>query len=384
MGADEPIHLFVPTFDIESCIREMRDSLERGWTGMGDKALVFEKKWAEHTGRSFVHFLNSATSALHLAVELLAEKHEWSEDAEVITTPITFVSTNHAILYEGFTPVFADVDLSGCLDPASVEASITDRTRAVMFVGLGGNVGRLGEIAALCRRRNLQLILDAAHMAGTRLKSGGDATFGADAVTYSFQAVKNLPTGDSGAVSFLDAELDRRARALSWLGIDKDTYTRTLQKGRYRWDYDVPDVGYKYNGNSMMAGIALSQLPLLDRDNAYRRALADHYITCLRNSEQPNVVAIEHDASCISSRHLFQVLIPGRDAVMMKLNAMGIFPGVHYKSNTVYAPYVGARGATTCTQALRLSGSLMSLPLHLRMSYAAVERVVRSLSEVMS
>lgn len=379
---DAPIHLFVPTFDVESCLREVRDSLERGWTGMGDKTIAFEKAWSAYTGRPFVHFLNSATSGLHLAVKLLAEKHHWPANAEVITTPLTFVSTNHAISYEGFAPVFADVDESGCLTQETVEEKISPQTRAVMFVGLGGNVGALDEIASMCRRRGLQLILDAAHMAGTRLRSGGDPTFGADAVVYSFQAVKNLPTGDSGAVSFLDAELDRRARALSWLGIDKDTYTRTLQKGTYRWDYDVPDVGYKYNGNSLMAGIALAQLPHLDRDNAYRRALADHYLLHLFK-EKVSVVPVEHNRFCLSARHLFQVQVENRDVVMMKLNAMNVFPGVHYKSNTLYAPFANARGADACPGAMRLSGSLMSLPLHLRMGYGHVERVVRSLREAM-
>jgi dTDP-4-amino-4,6-dideoxygalactose transaminase len=380
---ESPIHLFVPTFDVEACVRELRDSLERGWTGMGDKTVVFEKAWSDFTGRQHVHFLNSATSGLHLAIKLLAEKHGWQPDSEVITTPITFVSTNHAISYEGFTPVFADVDSTGCLTHESVRAQITPKTCAVMFVGLGGNVGNLADIAALCRQRGLQLILDAAHMAGTRLRSGGDATFDADAVVYSFQAVKNLPTGDSGAVSFLDSNLDRRTRALSWLGIDKDTYTRTLQKGTYRWDYDVPDVGYKYNGNSLMAGIALAQLPHLDRDNAYRRALADHYLMCLRKARL-DVVCVEHDPYCLSARHLFQVRVENRDAVMMKLNALNVFPGVHYKSNTLYAPYTDARGADACPVAMQLSESLMSLPLHLRMGYAHVERVVRSLREAMA
>jgi dTDP-4-amino-4,6-dideoxygalactose transaminase len=144
----------------------------------------------------------------------------------------------------------------------------------------------------------------------------------------------------------------------------------------------VPDVGYNYNGNSLMAGIALAQLPHLDRDNAYRRALADHYMLCL-SKERLDVIPIEHNRYCLSARHLFQVRVEDRDAVMMKLNAVNVFPGVHYKSNTLYAPYANARGADSCPIAMQLSATLMSLPLHLRMGYGDIERVVRSLREAL-
>ena len=100
-------------------------------------------------------------------MKLLKERHRWAEGDEIITTPFTFVSTNHAILYEGLEPVFADVDASLCLDPDSVERRLTPRTRAVCFVGIGGNTGRYEALRALCRDRGLALILDAAHMAGT-------------------------------------------------------------------------------------------------------------------------------------------------------------------------------------------------------------------------
>lgn len=378
---DKPIHLFVPTFDIDACLAEVRDSLERGWTGMGDKTVAFELEWAKYIKRDHVHFLNSATAGLHLAVKLLAEKHGWQPGDEIITTPITFVSTNHAILYEGLAPVFADVDESGSLDAASVEILIGPRTRAVMFVGLGGNVGQLASIERLCRAHDLTLIVDAAHMAGTMMRDGSCPYFQADAVVHSFQAVKTLPTGDAGAISFLDPALDARARKVSWLGITKDTYTRTLHAGAYKWEYDVPDVGFKYNGNSIMAGIALVELKRLDMANAYRRLLADRYTAALASASE-RVRAIAHSESCLSSRHLFQVQVDGRDrdVVMTKMNANGVFPGVHYRSNTLYQPYRHCLG-TALRNAVGFSERAISLPLHLRMSLSDVDRVVSVLTE---
>src|SRR6185503_12653192 len=137
-----PIQVFVPTFRIEECLAEIRECLEKGWTGLGFKTVQFETAWKEYTGLPYAHFVGSATDGLHLAVCLLKEDGAWQEGDEIISTPLTFVSSNHVILQENLTPVFADVDEYLCLDPKSVEARITPRTRAVIFVGLGGNIGR--------------------------------------------------------------------------------------------------------------------------------------------------------------------------------------------------------------------------------------------------
>lgn len=372
----DDIHLFVPTFDVEACLSAVRRCLEKGWTGLGDQTVALEDKFCALTGHPHAHFLNSATAGLHLAVKILKESNGWRDGDEIITTPITFVSTNHAILYEGLTPVFADTDQYLTLDPASVLDRIGPRTRAVMFVGLGGNTGAWPEIVRLCRERGLALILDAAHMAGTRLE-GVCPGLAADATIYSFQAVKNLPTGDSGMVCFADGRHDAMARTLSWLGIDKDTYSRTLGGGRYKWKYEVDTVGFKYHGNSIMAAIALAQLDTLDEANAFRRDLCDLYAAGLAG--RPGISIVPTAPGCLSSRHLFQVLVDNRDDVMLALNERRIFPGVHYRDNTEYAVYQNARGA--CPAAREASRRVISLPLHLRLDSEDVERVSGALCE---
>ena len=162
------IQLFVPTFRTEECLEEIRECLEKGWTGLGFKTIQLEEKWKEYTGLPHAHYLNSATVGLDLAVNVLKEQNGWQDGDEIISTPMTFVSTNHAILYNKMKVVFADVDEYLCLDPKSVEERITAKTKAVMFVGLGGNTGRYADIAKICKERGLKLILDAAHMAGIR------------------------------------------------------------------------------------------------------------------------------------------------------------------------------------------------------------------------
>jgi dTDP-4-amino-4,6-dideoxygalactose transaminase len=356
---------------VDECLAQIRECLETGWTGLGFKTVAFENAWRQYTGHEYAHFLGSATFGLHLAVKLLKDSGKWEDEDEIISTPLTFVSTNHAIRYENLRVVFADVDEYLCLDPADVERKITPRTKAVLFVGMGGNTGRWPQIVDLAKKYKLKLILDAAHMAGTRLRDDIPGKQ-ADIAVYSFQAVKNLPTADSGMLCCRDGSLDEKARELSWMGINKDTYTRTHNKGNYKWRYDVNDIGYKYHGNSIMAAIGLAQLPYLDQDNAYRRQLAAWYDNFLESSAD-RIGLIPQPEHCESSRHLYIMECQERDEMIMTLNRHEIFPGMHYRDNTEYPPYNYAAG--TCPAAHRYSTRILSLPMHLRLTYPDVRKI---------
>jgi dTDP-4-amino-4,6-dideoxygalactose transaminase len=369
------VNVFVPKFHTEEILDEIRECLEKGWTGLGFKTVAFEEAWKKYTQLPFAHFLNSNTSGLHLAVHMFKKKYGWDEGDEVITTPITFVSTNHAILYERLKPVFADVDKYLCLDPDSVKNKITKRTRAVMYVGMGGNTGLLDDIVTICKENNLKLILDAAHMAGSRYH-GKHIGSEADVSVFSFQAVKNLPTADSGMICFRDEELDNWARKLTWLGISKDTYERyNKNEGSYKWRYDVPDLGFKYHGNSIIASIGLVQLKYLDEDNNKRNELAALYDQLLKENKKINSIPIA--PHCNSSRHLYQILVSNRDSVLQDFYDQGIYPGVHYWDNTSYKMYSYGHG--TCQRAEEIAEKVISLPLHLKLEKGDIHQIVEIL-----
>jgi dTDP-4-amino-4,6-dideoxygalactose transaminase len=372
--SERDIHLFVPHYRSEECLAEMKECLDQGWTGLGFKTLTFEQRWCEFTELPSAHFLASATAGLHLAVRLLKEKYGWQDGDEVITTPLTFVSTNHAILYENLRPVFADVDEYLCIDPASLQRMISKRTKAVMFVGLGGNIGRLPAISALCEEHGLRLILDAAHMAGTRI-SGKHVGKEADVTVFSFHSVKNLPTADGGMICFKAAELDQAVRQWTWLGINKDTYQRTIADTAYKWRYDVEHVGFKYHGNSIMAALGIVALKYLDVDNAYRRQIASWYDALLDQSVERVAVA----PSCESSRHLYQILSDDRDQLLLALNNQHIYPGVHYTDNTSYTMYEEAKGS--CPKAANASARVLSLPMHLKLTHEDTIRVASAVND---
>ncbi len=371
----EPIHLFRPNYRVEEALAEIRECLEKGWTGLGYKTVEFEEAWKDYTRLPYAHFVNSGTAGLHLALKLFKEDGGWLEGDEVITTPLTFVSTNHVILYERLKPVFADVDEHLCLDPASVAQRITARTRAVCFVGLGGNIGRYREVLDICRARGLALILDGAHMSGTWIGSG-HAGYDADAAVFSFHAVKNLPTADGGMVCFARQDHDHEVRKWSWLGIDRDTYTRTSGPGPYRWRYNVDHVGFKYHGNSVMAALGLAGLRHLEEDNARRRELSAWYDE--EFGADSRIGLIPQPAGFRSSRHLYQVLVENRDQVMSGMNDRGVFPGVHYADNTAYPMF---RHAGECRHARWASERLISLPLYPGLSRWDVTRVALALAE---
>lgn len=373
------IQLFVPNFNIEETLSEIRECLECGWTGLGFKTTQFEDEWKKYTGLENAHFLNSATSGLHLAINMFKSELNWNDEDEIITSPLTFVSTNHAILYENLTPVFADVDEYLCLDPQDVEKKITPRTRAVVFVGLGGNSGRYQEMVSLCKKHGLILILDAAHMAGTRL-SGKHIGADADCTVFSFQAVKNLATADSGMICFSDTDRDKRARKLSWLGINKDTYERSMGQGAYKWMYDVEEPGFKYHGNSIMAAMGIVSLRYLDRDNSYRRQLASWYEELFKGNNAIRTIPMAPD--CESSRHLFQIQVPNRDDVLLKLNEIGVYPGVHYRDNTEYKIYNTT--LNTCPNSKQASGEILSLPMHVNVSRQDIEFIATNINELVS
>lgn len=366
------IQVLKPKFEIDECLEAVRECLEKGWTGMGFKTVQFEEAWKEYTGHKNAYYLSSNTVGLHLAVKILKMQYGWQDGDEVISTPITFVSTNHAILYENLHVTFADVDEYLCLDPVDVEKKITPKTKAVIFVGYGGRAGQLDKVIEICKKHGLKLILDAAHMSGTRINGVCPGTWdGVDVAVYSFQAVKNLPTGDSGMICFANEEYDKLARQLAWLGINKDTYARS-NKGTYAWKYDVDYVGYKYNGNAIMAAIGLVQLKYLDRDNIRRREIVAMYDKAFKNNPKIKIVTAPHSDEC--SFHIYELIVPDREALLGELAKNDIYGGVHYRDNTEYSMYLYAKG--TCPYASEVSEHLITLPLHMWLTDEEVEKII--------
>jgi len=363
------INLFKPVISEES-IKAVTEVLQSGWIGLGPKTKQFEDDFSAYTGANHTVALNSATSSLHLAMKLIDLK----EGDEVITTPLTFVSTNHAILYERGVPVFADVQPDTLnIDPEDIKRKITEKTKAIVCVHFAGYPCDLDEIHEIARAYNLVVIEDCAHAAGAEYKGKKIGSY-SSINCFSFHAVKNLPMGDGGAVTTNNEFYDARLRKLRWLGIDKDTYVRTdnkdLTSQAYAWKYNVDEVGYKYHMNDISAAIGIEELKRLDKNNQKRRSLAAVYKEGLKNVK--GIELLEYKDDRVTSQHICCVKADKRNHLVDHLKSNDINPGVHYLRNDLYPMYKEAN----LPNLESVHDKLISLPLHLHLSDQDIKTVV--------
>ncbi|WP_394498368.1 DegT/DnrJ/EryC1/StrS family aminotransferase [Shewanella sp. ENK2] len=214
----------------------------------GEAVYKFEHKFISKFGLPTTSLsMSSGTAALHTALILAGV----SADDEVITTSLTAEPTNLAIKFVGADPVFADVDLqSGNLSAKAIEASITDRTKAVIVVHYAGYPADIVRIRQICDKYDLVLIEDCAHALGAKVEGRSVGTFG-DYAIFSFQAIKHFTTVDGGFLVCKHSDNFIRAKKVRWFG---------MEKGVARTKLDITEVGYKYNYQNVFAAIGLVQL----------------------------------------------------------------------------------------------------------------------------
>lgn len=339
-------------------IAAVTEVLRSGWLGLGPKTAQFEVEFAQKIGTKFCIGLNSGTAALHLALAALQLK----SDQEVIVTPMTFVSTVHAILYCGAKPVFADI-LPDTLNinPTDVAAKVTPKTRAIVGVDMAGHPADWDELLAISNQHGLAVIEDAAHSCGAFYKNNPVGSL-VPVTCFSFHAVKNLTCGEGGAISCDSDWKDRWFREMRWLGISKDTWSRTEGDTSYHWKYWVQNIGFKCHMNDLAAAIGLVQLQRLDDLNERRRHLAQRYQQSLAGLDW---LTLPTERSYVkSSWHLYQVKLPDestRDRMVGHLIANGISPGVHYIPSHLHPCYQGVKAV--CPVAGHVWKKILSLPL---------------------
>jgi perosamine synthetase len=335
MGASATVRipLFRPLIR-EEAVEAVADVLRSGWVGHGPKTREFETAFAEFVDMPDCVSLSSCTAALQLALRVL----DLPPRSEVVTTPLTFVSANQAILHQDLRPVFADVQPdTGNIEPGSVATRMGERTGAVLVMHYGGYPCDLDELYSLAHERGVALIEDCAHACGAIYRGRRVGSHG-DLHAFSFNAVKNLPTGDGGAVTLRSPEHAARMRRLRWSGISRDTYEAASGRAP-RWDYQVRELGFKYQMTDVQAAIGLAQLHYLDEDNARRAEIAARYRVGLAGV--PGLELLRHGEDRESSHHLFCVLAESRDDLVDKLADRGIDAGVHYRPSYDHPMFEG-------------------------------------------
>jgi len=312
----------------EDDIAGVAEALRSGWLTSGPRVLELENRLREYLGIAHAIAVSSCSEAMLIGLRALGV----GPGDEVITSPITFASTVHAIIHNGATPVLADIETETFgVDPAEVERRITARTKAILPVHFGGQACRIEEIVALAQRRGLGVLEDAAHSFGARVGGRLLGGFGL-ATAFSFYATKNLTTAEGGALTTDDDALAHRLRLLGYHGMSRDSWSRYSDKGS--WFYQVEIPGFKCNLSDVHAALGLTQLAKIDALLEKRRAAAAALTRALAGCaaiELPRERAGNwHTWHLYVIRLKLEALRIGRDEFIQALRAENIGSSVHF------------------------------------------------------
>jgi dTDP-4-amino-4,6-dideoxygalactose transaminase len=383
---DSFVHFHRPSIGDEE-IAEVVETLKSGWLTTGPRVARFEREFCERTGAPHAIAVNSATAGLHLALAGLGI----GPGKEVITTPMTFCATVHAILHVGATPVLADIGPDGNIDPEQIEKRITKRTRAIIPVHMAGLPCKMEAIWALAKERSINVIEDAAHAAGAfhhgrPIGAGPAGTGGAsDAVVFSFYATKNLTTGEGGMITTHRPELAEAMRMLALHGLSHDAWNRYTDRGD--WSYDVLAHGFKYNMSDIQAAIGIHQLRKLDQFVERRALIAGRYHAAFGGMDElelpPDNLLCRHAWHLYVLRLNLHKLDIDRGEFITKLKQKGIGASVHFIPIPMLRYFERLPLSQYAVPRARdLYSRIISLPLYPAMTEEQVKHVAQSVREV--
>lgn len=374
------LSFYRPSVD-EDDIASVADAVRSGWLTLGPRTERLEAELKAFLGVRNVVALSSCTDAMFLALKALGI----GPGDEVITSPLTFASTVHAIIHTGAAPVLADIeDATFGVSPEEIERKLSPATKAVLPVHFGGQACRIGAILELARNRGLFVIEDAAHSFGASWNGTAVGAFG-NATAFSFYATKNITTGEGGCIATADDGLADAVRKLGFHGMSRDAWKRYTDRGS--WYYEVESPGYKCNMSDIHAALGLSQLRkagyLLERRKQiaelYREGLGESPFFRLPAAGEGNV----HTWHLYVIRLAIEALRIDRDQFIKALTEERIGSSVHFipiHRHPFFKPMLG-RGERypACDD---FFDRCISLPLYAGMSERDVKTVVDALKRI--
>lgn len=349
--------------ELEEYVEEIKSLFESHWlTNMGEKHNELEERLAKYLDVNNILLFSNG----HMALELLIQALDLT--GEVITTPFTFASTTHAIVRNGLTPVFCDVNPSDyTIDVNKIEALITERTSAILPVHVYGHICDVEAIERIAEKHHLKVIYDAAHTFGVRYKGKGIASYG-NASMFSFHATKVFNSIEGGAVCFHSEEngLREKLYGLKNFGI---------------WDEElIKDVGANAKMNEFQAAMGLCNLRHIERELAKRKLAVERYNERL---EGQIGIKVSKDQKDVTPNYAYYpVLIEPkefgktRDEVYELLKANEIYARKYfYPLTNTFACYKGKFDAGNTPVAMDLSGKVLTLPLYADLRRDQIDRI---------
>jgi len=282
----------------------------------GPKVKEFEQSICDYTGAKYCVAVSNATAGLHLAMLALGIK----EGDEVITTPITFLSSANCVRFVGGTVKFADIDPETAnINPVEIEKQITSKTKGIIPVHFAGQSCDMERIYKIAKDNNLFVVEDAAHAIGSDYKDTkvGSCKY-SDMTVFSFHPVKTITTGEGGAVTTNNKELYEKLCAFRAHGMHKDG---EMTKN---WKYEMRELGFNYRMTDIQAALGVSQMKKLDKFKKRRREIVDYYN---KNLGLPHLIEKDFSNACF---HLYPVMVRNRESFYFKARANGLNLQVHY------------------------------------------------------
>ena len=358
-------------------------SIRDGWLTTGSVVNQFEDELKKYLDSEFVILLNSCTAGLHLS--LLAKG--FSKEDEFILPTLTFASTVECGEYLGLKPNLIDsADNSFLLDLNKVEDNLksNNKIKAIIPMHYGGEALNMSELTLLALKYDVFIVNDAAHALETEYqnKKIGNTNF---ISAFSFYANKNLTTGgEGGAVSTNDESIAKKIKKLSLHGISKDGWHRFKDNGK--WEYDITELGYKYNLTDLSASFGLWQFKNINKWHNRRKSIAKKYISRLSNLSGITLPKSQEGHAW----HLFVIRVNldewsiTRNEIIEKLNKKGIGLAVHYKPIHLLSYYKKNYdlSAENYSNANKLFNTIISLPIYPSLTNFEVDYITKTIKEL--
>ena len=353
------IKLFDPAIDEREIKKAVKTLMSGFWASGagGGQVQEFEKNFKKFINSKSCVSVNSGTAALHLAATLCDIKGK-----EVILPSLSFVSTAHAIMYNGGIPVFVDVNPHTlCIDPEEIKKKISKKTRCIIPVHFGGMPADIKKIQKLSNS-NIMIIEDAAHACGSEFDGKKIGSHG-DFVCFSFHPVKNLAMPTGGLISINNhnyKKITEDLKSKRWCGISNRKYA----------DYDVDKIGWNFYMNELSAAIGLVQLQKIKKMNNKRKSIAKIYDKELNVSKK-----IPFTSTCVY--HLYWICVRDRNFFRKKLLEKGIETGTHYKPIHQMSLY---KKSVKLPLTEKIAKEIVTIPIHPNLTGSQIDYIVKTVN----
>ena len=353
------IKLFDPAIDEREIKKAVKTLMSGFWASGagGGQVQEFEKNFKKFINSKSCVSVNSGTAALHLAAALCDIKGK-----EVILPSLSFVSTAHAIMYNGGIPVFVDVNPHTlCIDPEEIKKKISKKTRCIIPVHFGGMPADIKKIQKLSNS-NIMIIEDAAHACGSEFNGKKIGSHG-DFVCFSFHPVKNLAMPTGGLISINNhnyKKITEDLKSKRWCGISNRKYA----------DYDVDKIGWNFYMNELSAAIGLVQLQKIKKMNNKRKSIAKIYDKELNVSKK-----IPFTSTCVY--HLYWICVRDRKYFRKKLLEKGIETGTHYKPIHQMSLY---KKSVKLPLTEKIAKEIVTIPIHPNLTGSQIDYIVKTVN----